>query len=97
MYNTDLHLHSCLSPCADDNMTPQALVAAAREAGIDLIALTDHNTCRNCALTAEEAEKAGIGLSAADSAGVPLQLLRYYPDSDRYLYTASSNLMQLLS
>jgi len=24
MYNTDLHLHSCLSPCADDNMTPQA-------------------------------------------------------------------------
>ena len=61
MYNTDLHLHSCLSPCADDNMTPQALVAAAREAGIDLIALTDHNTCRNCALVAEEAEKAGIG------------------------------------
>ena len=61
MYNTDLHLHSCLSPCADDNMTPQALVAAAREAGLHLIALTDHNTCRNCALMAEEAEKAGIG------------------------------------
>ena len=61
MYNTDLHLHSCLSPCADDNMTPSALVTAARDAGLHLIALTDHNTCRNCAAAAEEAEKAGIG------------------------------------
>lgn len=61
MYNTDLHLHSCLSPCADDNMTPQALVEAACKAGLHLIALTDHNTCRNCAATAVEAEKAGIG------------------------------------
>lgn len=61
MYNTDLHLHSCLSPCADDNMTPQALVRAAREAGLHLIALTDHNTCRNCAAMAAEAEAAEIG------------------------------------
>lgn len=61
MYNTDLHLHSCLSPCADDNMTPQALVDAAQKAGLHLIALTDHNTCRNCAAVAAEAERAGIG------------------------------------
>lgn len=61
MYNTDLHLHSCLSPCADDNMTPQALVRAAKEAGLHLIALTDHNTCRNCADMAAEAEAVGIG------------------------------------
>ncbi|MBQ2896186.1 MAG: PHP domain-containing protein [Oscillospiraceae bacterium] len=61
MYNTDLHLHSCLSPCADDNMTPQELVRAAKAAGLDLIALTDHNTCRNCAVMAAEAEAAGIG------------------------------------
>lgn len=50
-----------------------------------------------CAYLFVGEEKAGIGMAAADSAGVPLQLLRYYPDSDRYLYTASSNLMQLLS
>jgi len=61
MYNTDLHLHSCLSPCADEHMTPQALVRAAVEAGLHLIALTDHNTCRNCAAMAAEAESAGIG------------------------------------
>ncbi len=36
----DLHTHSCLS---DGNLTPEALLTAAREAGIGILALTDHN------------------------------------------------------
>ena len=36
----DLHTHSCLS---DGNLTPEALLTAAREAGIGIMALTDHN------------------------------------------------------
>ena len=61
MVLTDLHMHSCLSPCADDTMTPSALISAAKDAGLELIALTDHNSARNCPAVAEEAEKAGIG------------------------------------
>ena len=38
---------------------------------------------------------ADIGVSAAQSMDVPLQLLRYYPESDIYLYTAEANLMQI--
>lgn len=44
----DLHLHSCLSPCGDMDMTPNNLVNMAKLLGLDVIALTDHNTCLNC-------------------------------------------------
>ena len=41
-------------------MTPAAIVKAAKEAGLELIAITDHNSARNCPAVAAEAEKAGI-------------------------------------
>ena len=44
----DLHIHSCLSPCGDDDMTPANLVGMAAVKGLDVIALTDHNSCKNC-------------------------------------------------
>ena len=44
MILTDLHIHSCLSPCGSDEMTPFDLVGLAKVCGLDLIALTDHNT-----------------------------------------------------
>lgn len=47
-YYYDLHLHSCLSPCADDDMTPANIAGMASLKGLQLLALTDHNTCRNC-------------------------------------------------
>ena len=53
----DLHIHSCLSPCGDDDMTPANIAGMAMLKGLDVIALTDHNTCRNCpALLAAAAE-----------------------------------------
>ena len=57
----DLHIHSCLSPCGDNDMTPYNLTNMAKICGCDIIALTDHNTCLNC----ESAMKAGenIGLT----------------------------------
>ena len=42
----DLHTHSCLS---DGNLTPEALLTAAREAGIGILALTDHNATADLA------------------------------------------------
>lgn len=56
----DLHIHSCLSPCGDDDMTPANIVGMAALKGLDVIALTDHNTCRNCAPAMAVAEKHGL-------------------------------------
>lgn len=44
----DLHIHSCLSPCSDEDMTPANIVNMAMLLGLDVIAVTDHNSCRNC-------------------------------------------------
>ncbi len=44
----DFHIHSCLSPCASESMTPDAIVLRAIDRGLDAIALTDHNSARNC-------------------------------------------------
>lgn len=43
----DLHIHSCLSPCADDDMTPYTVAGIARLNGLDMAALCDHNSCAN--------------------------------------------------
>lgn len=60
-FKYDLHIHSCLSPCGDNEMTPYNLTNMAKICGCDIIALTDHNTCLNC----ESAMKVGedIGLT----------------------------------
>lgn len=47
-YTYDLHIHSCLSPCADDDMTPASIAGMASLTGLQLLALTDHNSCGNC-------------------------------------------------
>lgn len=56
----DLHLHSCLSPCGDNDMTPYNLVNLAKIFGYDIIALTDHNTCKNCESAMKVGEEIGI-------------------------------------
>lgn len=43
----DFHIHSCLSPCAALEMSPRAIVSAAKAAGLDCIALTDHGCVEN--------------------------------------------------
>lgn len=56
----DFHIHSCLSPCGDEDMTPHDLVQMAVILGLDAIALTDHNSCGNCPAAAEVAAELGI-------------------------------------
>lgn len=56
----DLHLHSCLSPCGDNDMTPYNLVNMAKIFGYDIIALTDHNSCKNCESAMKIGERIGI-------------------------------------
>ncbi len=59
-YFYDLHLHSCLSPCGDMDMTPNNLVNMAKLLGMDVIALTDHNTCLNCEAAMKVGEEIGL-------------------------------------
>lgn len=47
-YHYDLHMHSCLSPCADNDMTPASIAGMAVLNGLNIIALTDHNSAKNC-------------------------------------------------
>ena len=56
----DFHIHSCLSPCGDADMTPNNIVNYAKIMGYDVIALTDHNTALNCPAVAKIAEGNGI-------------------------------------
>lgn len=46
-FKADLHIHTCLSPCAELDMSPFAVVNAAAKKGIDIIAVTDHNSAEN--------------------------------------------------
>lgn len=48
LYRCDLHIHSCLSPCGDDDMTPANIVGMATLNGLQIVALTDHNSLKNC-------------------------------------------------
>ena len=59
-YTFDLHFHSCLSPCGDGEMTPANLAAMCALAGLDIVALTDHNTTGNCRAFLAAAEENGI-------------------------------------
>lgn len=43
----DLHMHSCLSPCGDEDMTPNNMVNMAMLDGLQVIAISDHNTTGN--------------------------------------------------
>ena len=59
-FTADLHIHSLLSPCAEVEMTPRNIVWHARERGINIIAITDHNACDNVAAALVAAENTGI-------------------------------------
>ena len=58
----DLHLHTCLSPCADREMTPATVAGLARLAGAGVIAITDHNSALNLPAAAAACRAYGLRL-----------------------------------
>lgn len=56
----DLHIHTCLSPCGDLEMAPRAIVRAAMSAGLDGIAVADHNSARNAPALRVACAEAGL-------------------------------------
>lgn len=59
-YYYDLHIHSCLSPCGGDDSTPDSIAGMGELNGLDIMALTDHNTAKNCPAFFKAAERHGI-------------------------------------
>lgn len=56
----DFHLHSCLSPCGEEDMTPCNIAGMVMLQGLKAFALTDHNSCKNCPAAAKAAEEYGL-------------------------------------
>lgn len=59
-YRADLHMHTVLSPCGDLEMSPANIVQKARERGIDILGITDHNSTLHAPLIKDLAAKEGI-------------------------------------
>jgi PHP family Zn ribbon phosphoesterase len=56
----EFHIHTVLSPCAEVEMIPPLIVSTASELGIQLIAITDHNSTANCAAVMRAAEGTAV-------------------------------------
>lgn len=71
----DLHVHTALSPCAADEMTPPAIVAKALAENLHMIAICDHNSARNVAAVQDAAGDrlavlAGMEITSAEECHV---------------------------
>jgi hypothetical protein len=47
IFKADLHIHTCLSPCAELDMGPKVILDKAIRCGLDMIGITDHNSSEN--------------------------------------------------
>jgi len=59
-FRADLHVHSLLSPCAAVEMTPRNIIRNAVAAGVDIVAITDHNAGDNVAAAMRAAAGTGV-------------------------------------
>jgi len=58
----DLHIHSCLSPCGDELMTPNNIVGMSKLKELDMIAVTDHNTAMHLPAIKAVADVMGVAI-----------------------------------
>jgi PHP family Zn ribbon phosphoesterase len=59
-FKADLHIHTCLSPCGDWDMSPRGIIQRSLEAGLDLIAVCDHNSGENAGAVMRESRRRGL-------------------------------------
>lgn len=98
----DLHIHSCLSPCGEDEMTPNNIVNMAALSGLNAIALTDHNACGNCRAAYEVAKReypemlvlSGMELTTAEEIHV-LCLFAFPDEAERFEKTVRARQLQI--
>ena len=84
IFSYDLHIHSALSPCAEEEMTPNNILNMAMVRGIDMIAVTDHNSTANLRAFSKCAEDKpvifvpGIEVESAEE----VHIVCLFPDVD---------------
>lgn len=80
----DFHIHSCLSPCGDMDMTPNNIVNMAFLSGLDAIAVSDHNSIGNVRACIEVGKACGVtvipGMEVETAEEV--HILTLYPSID---------------
>jgi len=59
-YKADLHIHTCLSPCTELDMSPQAIAEQASQQKIDILGICDHNSAENVPALIEAAKRYAI-------------------------------------
>lgn len=59
-FTYDLHIHSALSPCAENDMTPFTIVGTAKILGLDFVAVSDHNSTRSVEVAIRAGEEYGV-------------------------------------
>lgn len=62
MVLADLHVHSCLSPCAELTCTPRRIARKAKELGLAIVGLCDHNSVENLPAMLVSGDREGIGI-----------------------------------
>ena len=60
LFKADFHIHTCLSPCTELDMSPKRILTAANKKGIDILGICDHNTSENSLAIMKAAEKMPI-------------------------------------
>ena len=59
-FKVDLHIHTCLSPCAELEMSPKNIVKEAKRKGLQVIGICDHNSAENVPAVEKNAREEGI-------------------------------------
>ena len=86
-FKADLHIHTCLSPCADLEMSPRAIVKTSGENGLDIIAITDHNSAENTIAAIKASENmsltvlAGMEITSSEEA----HILAFFDNADNIM------------
>lgn len=99
----DFHIHSCLSPCGDNDMTPNNIAGMAKLKELDAVALTDHNAARNCPAFIDAAEEQGLiaipGMELCTSEEIHVVCLFYELSDalefDEYVYSKTPKIKNI--
>lgn len=77
----DLHIHSALSPCGDNDMTPNNIVNMSLLKGLEAIAITDHNSCGNVEAVSKVAQDRILVIPGMEvTTSEEIHTLCYFPD-----------------
>ncbi|MBP3361762.1 MAG: PHP domain-containing protein [Clostridia bacterium] len=84
----DMHIHSALSPCGDNDMTPNNIVNMSIIKGLDIIAVTDHNSCGNVEAVMKAADGKILVVPGMEiETSEEIHVVSYFPDLESALKT----------